>query len=147
MRIWEIFFIFASNPIGVPVRRLDTKPPDIASSHPTCEPHVVVNSGKRRLFDEVYSGKIQTSYDPPSLQIICKFLFQLALEHLKRVVKRRYEQAQTVAVAVQSLIDLYPQIHEKSGFEFRVYHNADQAQVDLLRTSGFAAMMKKTAGK
>jgi hypothetical protein len=70
-----------------------------------------------------------------------------AFDAEKAQVQRRYEQAQTVAVAVQSLIDLYPQIHEKSGFEFRVYHNADQAQVDLLRTSGFAAMMKKTAGK
>jgi hypothetical protein len=57
-------------------------------------------------------------------------------------VQRGYEQAQTTAVAVQKLVDLYPQIHEKSGLEFRVYHNADQTQVDLLRTSGYAAAKK-----
>ncbi|HIM29835.1 MAG TPA: hypothetical protein EYG57_09770 [Planctomycetes bacterium] len=90
-------------------------------------------AGLKRALDTKYSGAARNQVPKP---------LQANFDAEKAVVQRRYEQAQTTAVAVQKLVDLYPQIHEKSGLEFRVYHDADQTQVDLLRTSGYAAAKK-----
>jgi hypothetical protein len=70
---------------------------------------------------------------------------RLAFDEEKRRWQTAYNQLQTTAVGLQELVALAPQIHDKSGLEFRVYHNADQTQVDLVRTTGFDAIKKKNA--